>query len=158
VDTDIRQRVNFNNAQNFVINATTYTQDVTQNTQLDSTVTRTAEGSRQVTQESFAYPLTLNYTLTFNADGSITQDGLASQEFDHDVVSPSFTSVVRNRVKSVDTLDLNSSFHITGNSGQQSSQNYTAVDSRGGSYNCELKAKDNALVFAGEECGHSEDQ
>lgn len=158
VDTDIRQRVNFSNAQNFVINTTTYTQDVTQNTQLDSTVTRTAEGSGQVTKESFVYPLTLNYTLTFNADGSITQEGLASQEFDHDVVSPSFASAVRNRVKSVDTLDLTSSFLITGNSGQQSSQNYTAVDSRGGSYNCELKAKNNALVFASEECGHSEDQ
>jgi hypothetical protein len=158
VDTDIRQRVNFSNAQNFVINATTYTQDVTQNTQLDSTVTRTGEGSGQVTQESFVYPLTLNYTLTFNADGSITQDGLASQEFDHEVVSPSFASAVRNRVKSVDTLDISSSFSITGNSGQQSSQNYTSVDSRGGSYNCELKAKNNALVFASEECGHSEDQ
>ena len=157
VDTDIRQKVNFNNVQNFVINATTYTQDVTQNTQLDSTVTRTEEGSPQVTRESFVYPLTLNYTLTFNADGSVTQDGLASLEFDHDIVSPSFASAVRNRVKSVDTLDLSSSFSITGNSGQQSSQSYMSVDSRGGSYNCVLKAENNALTFASEECGHTED-
>jgi hypothetical protein len=157
VDTDIRQKVNFNNVQNFVINATTYTQDVTQNTQLDSTVTRTEEGSPQVTEESFVYPLTLNYTLTFNADGSFTQDGLASQEFDHDIVSPSLASGVRNRVKSVDTLDVNSSGHITGNSGQQSSQSYTSVDTWGGSYNCVLKAKNNALAFASEECGRSED-
>jgi hypothetical protein len=157
VDTDIRQSVNFNNVQNFVINTKTYTQDVTQNTELDSTVTRTGEGSGHVTQESFVYPLTLNYTLTFNADGSVTQNGLASQEFDHDTVSPSFASGVRNRVKSVDTLDLNSSLSITGNSGQQSSQSYTAVDSTGGSYNCVLQAEDNALAFASEECGHSED-
>jgi hypothetical protein len=157
VDTDIRQSVNFNNVQNFLINATTYTQDVTQNTELDSTVTRTGEGSGHVTQESFVYPLTLNYTLTFNTDGSITQNGLASQEFDHDTVSPSFASGVRNRVKSVDTLDLTSSFSITGNSGQQSSQSYTAVDSAGGSYNCVLKAENNALAFASEECGHAGD-
>jgi hypothetical protein len=157
VDTDIRQKVNFNNVQNFVIHARTYTQDVTQNTQLGSTVTTSAGGAPQVTHESFVYPLTLNYTLTFNADGSIIQDGLASLEFDHDFVSPSFTSAVRNKVKSVDTLDISSSFSITGNTGQQSSQSYTAVDSRGGSYNCVLKAKNNALTFASKDCGHAED-
>jgi hypothetical protein len=157
VDTDIRQKVNFNNVQNFVINSTIYTQDISQNTRLDSTVTTRDGGPPRITHESFVYPLTLNYTLTFNADGSIAQDGLAAQEFDHDFVSPSFTSVVRNKVKSVDTLDISSSFSITGNSGQQSSQSYTAVDSAGGSYNCVLKAKNNALTFASKDCGHPED-
>ena len=158
VDTDIRQGVNFSNVQNFTINATIYTQDVTQDTQLESTVTTRNGGARSVTRESFTYPLTLNYTLTFNVDGSITQNGFVSQELDHDLVSPSFVSTVRNRVKSVDILDLDSMFHITGNSGQQSSQNYSAFDSRGGAYHCTLKAKNNALTFASDGCGHPENQ
>ncbi|HWX92717.1 MAG TPA: peptide-N4-asparagine amidase [Terriglobales bacterium] len=158
VDTEVRQKVNFNNSQSFTINATTYTQDVTQNTQVESTVTtRDAEASR-VTHESFHYPLTLDYTLTFNADGSISQAGLAAQEFDHDVASPWFASSVRNRVKSVDTLEINSSFQITGNTGQKSSQSYSAVDSRGGTYNCTLKAKNNVLTSVSEGCGQHGDQ
>ena len=154
VNTEVRQKVNFANSQSFVINATTYTQNVAQNTQVDSTVTtRDTEASR-VTQESFRYPLTLDYTLTFNADGSISQAGLASQDFDHDLASPLFASSVRNRVKSADTLFISSSFVITGNTGQKSSQSYSAVDSRGDTYNCTLKAKNNALTGASEGCSH----
>jgi hypothetical protein len=152
INTEVRQKVDFNNSQSFTINATTYTQDVTQNTQVESTVTtRDAEASH-VTHESFRYPLTLDYTLTFNTDGSISQAGLASQELDHDVASPWFASSVRNRVKSVDTLELNSSFQITGNTGQKSSQSYSAADSRGDTYNCTLKAKNNALTSVSEGC------
>jgi hypothetical protein len=158
VGTDIRQQVTFSNLQNFNITTTAYTQAISQDTQLSSTViTGNSQGSA-VARESFTYPLTLNYTLIFNADGSITQNGQVSQEFDHDIVSPLRASVVRNKVKSVDTLDLNSSFQITGNSGQQSSQTYSAADSVGGEYNCTLKARNNALTFASEECGRNGDK
>lgn len=157
VNTDIRQKVNFNNVQNFTINATTYTQGITQNTQIQSTVTTNDGREPGVVRESFTYPLTLNYTLTFNADGSITQNGLVSQELDHDFVSPLRESRVRNIVRSVDVLDLNSSFQITGNSGQHSSQSYNSFDSEGGAYNCVLKAKNNALTFASEGCGAPDD-
>ena len=157
VGTDIRQQVSFGNLQTFNITATTYTQDITQNTQLNSTVITSNREGPAVARESFTYPLTLNYTLTFNADGSIIQNGQVSQEFDHDFAAPWFAGVVRNKVKSVDTLDLDSSFHITGNSGQQSSQSYSALDSQGGEYNCTLKARNNALSFASEGCGSPAD-
>jgi len=157
VGTDIRQQVSFGNLQTFNITATTYTQDITQNTQLNSTVITSNREGPAVARETFTYPLTLNYTLTFNADGSIIQNGQVSQEFDHDFAAPWFAGVVRNKVKSVDTLDLDSSFHITGNSGQQSSQSYSALDSQGGEYNCTLKARNNALSFASEGCGSPAD-
>jgi hypothetical protein len=157
VNTEVRQKVNFNNSQSFNINATTYTQDVTQNTQVESTVTTHDTEASHVTHESFRYPLTLDYTLTFNADGSISQAGLASQEFGHDVASPWFASSVRNRVKSVDTLEINSSFQISGNTGQKGSQSYSAVDSRGDTYNCTLKAKNNALTSVSEGCSQRGD-
>ena len=158
VGTDIRQQVTFRNVQNFDINATAYTQDISQNTQLSSTVITSNSQGPAIARESFTYPLTLNYTLIFNADGSITQNGQVSQEFDRDFVSPLRASVVRNKVNSVDTLDLSSSFQITGNSGQQSSQTYSAADSVGGEYHCTLKARNNALTFASEECGRNGDQ
>jgi len=157
VGTDIRQQVSFGNLQTFNTTATTYTQDITQNTQLNSTVITSNREGPAVARETFTYPLTLNYTLTFNADGSIIQNGQVSQEFDHDFAAPWFAGVVRNKVKSVDTLDLDSSFHITGNSGQQSSQSYSALDSQGGEYNCTLKARNNALSFASEGCGSPAD-
>jgi hypothetical protein len=157
VDTEVRQKVNFSNSQSFNINATTYTQDVSQNTQVESTVTTRDTEASHVTHESFRYPLRLDYTLTFNADKSISQAGLASQEFDHDVATPWFASSVRNRVKSVDTLELNSSFQITGNTGQKSSQSYSAADSRGDTYNCTLKAKNNVLMSVSEGCGQHGD-
>jgi hypothetical protein len=96
VGTDIRQQVTFSNLQNFNITATAYTQDISQNTQLTSTVI-TSSSRPAIARESFIYPLTLNYTLIFNADGSITQNGQVSQEFDHDFVSPLRASVVRNK-------------------------------------------------------------
>ena len=157
VGTDIRQQVSFSNLQNFNITSTVYTQNITQNTNLNSTVITSNGEGPAIARESFTYPLTLDYTLTFNADGSITQNGQVSQEFDHDFASPLFASVVRNRVKSVDTLDLDSSFHITGNSGQQSSQSYSALDSLSGAYNCTLKARNNALTLASKGCGNPAD-
>ena len=158
VDTDVRQNTSFNNAQNFNITSSVYTQDISQKTTMDSTVTTKGEDGPRVTHETFTYPLTLNYTLNFNADGTIRQNGLASLEFDHDVASPNFATSVRNKVKSVDILDIDSSFHITGNSGQQSSQTYNSFDSRGGSYSCNLRAKNNALTFASAGCGHPADE
>src|SRR5205807_4524419 len=152
VGTDIRQQVTFGNLQNVDINATAYTQDISQNTQLSSTViTRNSQGPA-IARESFTYPLTLNYTLIFNADGSITQNGQVSQEFDRDFVSPLRTSVVRNKLNSVDTLELRSSFQIKGYSGQQSSQTYSAAGSLVGEYDYSLKATTHALTFVSEEC------
>jgi len=45
-------------------------------------------GARAIT----VVPLTLNLDLTFFPDGSITQLGVASQEFKHDVITPFFAS------------------------------------------------------------------
>jgi hypothetical protein len=152
VDTEVHQTVNFNNLQNFTINATTYIQDIKQTTQVDSrTVTRSGFAFFEAT-ERFSYPLTLNLDLTFFPDGTITQLGVASLEFKHDIQTPFFSSSVRNRVDSTDTLDLSSSFSITGNSGQQSSQHYTLFDTRRQAYDCSLAAENNVLIAASEGC------
>lgn len=152
VDTEVHQTVNFNNLQNFTINASTYIQDIKQTTQVGSrTLTRSGFTFFEAT-ERFSYPLTLNLDLTFFPDGTVTQLGVASLEFKHDILTPFFASSVRNTVDSTDTLDLSSSFSITGNSGQQSSQRYILFDTRGQAYDCSLAAQSNVLIAASEGC------
>jgi hypothetical protein len=138
--------------QNFTINATTYIQDISQTTQVHSrTLTRTGSAFFE-TAEMLHYPLTLNLDLTFFPDGTITQLGVASLEFKHDVITPFFASALRNKVESTDTLDLSPSFSITGNSGQQSSQHYSLLDTRGRKYDCSIAAQSNALTSFSEGC------
>jgi hypothetical protein len=152
VDTVVHQTVNFSNVQNFSISATTFIQDISQATQVQSrTRTRSGFGFFE-TSETFNYPLTLNLDLSFLPDGSITQLGVVSQEFKHDVFSPFFASSVHNHVDSTDLLDLSASFSITGNSGQQSSQHYTSFDTRGREYDCSIAAQNNALTSFSEGC------
>lgn len=158
VDTAVHQTVSFNNLQSFTINATTYVQDITQTTDVESTTLTRNRFAAFQTVESFHYPLTLNLDLTFLTDGTITQLGTVSQEFKHDVLTPFFASSVRNKVNSTDTLDLSPSFSITGNSGQQSSQHYSLFDTRGQHYECALTAQNNVLISFADGCTENNNQ
>jgi hypothetical protein len=152
VDTDVHQTVNFSNLQNFNINATSYIQDIAQKTTVESrTITR---DNRQIfaTLQAFQYPLTLNISEIFAADGSLNLQTTSQQRFKHDVVEPFFASAVDNTVDSTDTLQFDSSFNVTGHTGQKSSQKYSYIDSRGGDYSCKLTAANNTLTSVGEGC------
>jgi hypothetical protein len=152
VDTDVHQTVNFNNIQNFTITATTYVQDITQATTVESRTIARQGSAVFATLQSFRYPLTLNLTLAFAADGSVSQLTAASQEFKHDVLTPFFASTVDNTVTSTDTLELNSSFAITGNTGQKTSQRYSLRNTEGQKYDCSLQAANNVLVSVSDGC------
>ena len=152
MDTDVHQTVNFSNLQNFNINATSYIQDIAQKTTVESrTITR---DNRQIfaTLQAFQYPLTLNISEIFAADGSLNLQTTSQQRFKHDVVEPFFASAVDNTVDSTDTLQFDSSFNVTGHTGQKSSQKYSYIDSRGGDYSCKLTAANNTLTSVGEGC------
>lgn len=153
VDTQVKQTVNFSNDQSFTITKTIYTQDISQKTEVQSTTNTRQGGATFETREKFSYPVTVDYTLTFAADGSISQLGNVSQESKQEFWSPFYASFVDNKVNSTDTLELNSSFSITGNSGAQSSQSYHSSDTLGNEYSCKLASKNNALGSASEGCG-----
>jgi len=155
VDTEVRQTVKFNNVQSFTITSATYVQDITQATDVASTTSTRRGPAVFEVAESFHYPLTLNLTLNFAADGSVTQLAEASQRFNHDLHTPFFASTTNNRVDSIDTLDLDSSFHITGNTGQKSSQHYSFFNTRGQRYDCLLQAESNALTSASDGCSET---
>jgi len=152
VDTDVHQSVNFSNVQNFTINATSYIQDIAQKTTVDSRTITQDKGQIFASLQSFQYPLTLNITEQFNSDGSLSIQTTSQQHFKHDVLEPFFASAVDNVVSSMDTLQLDSSFNLIGNSGQKSSQKYSYVDSRGGDYSCTLTAANNTLTSVSEGC------
>lgn len=152
VDTDVRQTVNFSNAQNFTINASSYVQDITQKTTVESRTITRDDGRIFATLQAFQYPLTLNISEVFNSDGSLNLQTTSEQRFKHDVVEPFFASAVDNKVNSTDTLQFDSSFNLLGHSGQKSSQKYSYIDSRGGDYSCKLTAANNTLTSVSEGC------
>jgi Peptide N-acetyl-beta-D-glucosaminyl asparaginase amidase A len=152
VDTTVQQNVNFNNAQNFTINATAFVQDVKQNTTVNSSTTTRRGPVGFSTSESFQYPLTLNIAFLVASDGSASQLTTASQEFKVDLREPFFASSVSNKVDSTDTLNFSASGAFTGDTGQKSSQNYSFANSRGQAYNCALQAENRVLTSASEGC------
>jgi hypothetical protein len=152
VETDVQQNVNFSNVQNFTINATSFVQDISQNTFVDSRTIATGGGELFATLQTFHYPLTLNISEVFATDGSLSIQTTAAQEFQRDILEPFFDSTEDNKVNSTDTLQLDSSFNLVGNSGQKSSQKYSYADSRGGNYSCKLAAANNTLTSVSDGC------
>lgn len=142
--TKVEQDASFSNQQRFVVSASQYQQDIVQLTRLTSKSTyqdiNTAPGQKSTTLtavKDLSYPLTADIVQTFNSDGSGQQKTTIDQEYLIDEqgdwvpeiglptsVAP-YTSHLANVVKAVDTLLFNSSFQITGNQGQASSQRYS---------------------------------
>jgi hypothetical protein len=152
VHTEVHQSVNFNNVQNFTINASAFVQDISQNTELESrTITRRGSEFFESLQK-FGYPLTMNISIVVAPDGSANQLTTVSQEFKHDFLTPFFASVVHNEVNSTDTLNFNSAGAFTGNTGAKSSQRYRSFDSRGQKYSCSLTSENNVLMSVSEGC------
>lgn len=150
--TQVQQSVNFSNVQNFTINATTYDQDITQGTQVQSLTTTRQGPVLSETLESFRYPLTMNIDVIAAADGSESQTTTVSQEFDNNIVSPFFVSGVINKVNATDTLNFDSSGNFTGNTGAKSSQTYDSFNTLGQIYSCSLASENSALTFASRGC------
>jgi hypothetical protein len=114
--------------------------------------------------KDLSYPLTANIVQTFNSDGSgqqkttidrgylIDQQGDWLPEIGLPLKVASYTSHLSNVVNAVDTLLFNSSFQITGNQGQASSQTYsfdaTAPDNH---YLHTIKAANSVVTYDHEE-------
>jgi hypothetical protein len=139
--TKVEQDASFSNQQRFVINAAEYEQDIVQLTKLTTKSTYqdiiTGPGQKTTTLTNIrdlSYPLTADIVQTFNSDGSGQQKTIIDQEYLIDEQGdwmpelglPSkvdqYTSHLANAVNATDTLLFNSSFQITGNQGQASSQ------------------------------------
>ena len=131
VVTRVTQTLDFSNVQQFVVASTQYVQNITQATSITSgTQTRTAGGVRFAARRA-SYPLTVDISLAFNADGSGSQTTAIDQAYDSDRRvagggSPTVASTVSDHVLSHDTLLFNAAGAITGFQDRQSSQSYFA--------------------------------
>ena len=142
--TKVEQDASFSNLQRFATSASQYEQEISQLTRLTTKSTyqdiNTAPGrnsSTLVNTREHSYPLKADIAQTFKSDGSGEQKTTIDQEYLIDeqgdwvpeLGRPNkvdfYTSHLANVVNAADTLLFNSSFQITGNQGQASSQRYT---------------------------------
>lgn len=168
VETAVHQSIHFANLQNFNIvgllgvnpNAIDQ-QDISQSTTISSITTVKSAGNVLVNTNQLQWPLTVAITFVNNSDGSFTQTTSIQQGYNRSVARtrngvPTFSSTLSNAVTTQDTLFINSSFEITGNQGQASTQNYSYSDTTGLCYNKSLAAANNLIsaVSTGQGCSH----
>ncbi|MGH9511141.1 MAG: hypothetical protein ACRD2U_03290 [Terriglobales bacterium] len=168
VDTQVNQYIHFGNFQRFNVvgllganPGAVDDQDISQTTIITSRSTVRNDGNTWANVKQLEWPLTANISLITNSDGSFTQTAKVEQGYNRSDIripngAPTFSSVLSNQVASQDTLFLSSSFSITGNQGQTSSQKYFYGDTAGVCYSKTLSATDNVLsaVTNGEGCKH----
>jgi hypothetical protein len=151
VETTIDQTVHFLSKQQFDVNATTDIQNAQQSTTVDSRITIRGGPNSGVVEQHFSYPLTIDYSFLVNADGSFTQTVTGDQqdivrEVRNTGIGPAFVSNTSNEVHATDTLFLNSSFDIVGNTGSNTTQNYRLQTSSGYCYDRTIQAAAQKLI------------
>ena len=152
VRTNVVQSINFSNIQTFNITNTLFAQNITQQTNISSeTKTQGGGDNPRAFQQSFNWPLNLNFSFIVNPDGSgsqtttIKQQYLSSESGHGGPGADSFRSI-SNTVTPSDTLLFDASFNITGNTGQQSAQTYFSHETTGGCFSRTITADTGVLT------------
>lgn len=161
VETTVQQNVSFSSYQTFNVDPSAAAPDIQnakQLTTVDSqTITRDGR-QQQVLSQHFAYPLTVSYAFTQNADGSFSQvtttdqqdevlESLATDGF------PTSSSQLNNQVHATDTLSYDSGLNFLGNSGSKTSQSYLMKGKRGECYSRTLAAANQVLLSVDDGAG-----
>jgi len=155
VTTTVAQDIKFSNLQSFKIpeDGASYVQNIKQDTTIKSVVTTKNEGGTYRDNVNYNWPLTVDITALYNANGTASQTTAINQYFERSQENTrngqttSF-SLVENRVTPKDTLYLSISpcCTITGNANQSSAQHFFDSDSSGYCYSQDLTAANNVLT------------
>jgi hypothetical protein len=151
VDTKVFETINYSNIQDYHITPTVDIENVAQSTTVDSTTT-TRDGVLVFEQDKhLSFPLTTDINFFQNPDGSFGQITTISQKYEATDTEkangiPIYYGIVSNGVNTTDDLLVNSSFEITGNQDQASSQDYFSFDTLHGCYSRGLTAANNVLT------------
>jgi len=126
VETTVDSRVDFENLQTFVINASSYIQHITQSNTVDSLTTVKDGASVDSTRTQVAYPFTFEYSYVVGKTGASVQATSSDQQYLVTVANsgdlfPIASAEIRSEVKSADVVHFDASGNFTGNSGQASS-------------------------------------
>ena len=149
VITSLDESVSFVNRQEFDVSPSTDTQNAQQTTRVDELVSTRANGAESLSERHLTYPLTLNYSLVFNADGTATQVTTSDQRDLEREAHGGWGgrgSTLDNHVHATDTLQFDSSFNVLGNSASQTTQSYRSTSEDGSCYSRTLTAKSQKLV------------
>ena len=152
VTTKVVQNITFDNHQYFSITGSQYLQDISQGTTVSSHATVSQPGvASTVYAQTYNFPLTVDITLAFLANGNINQTTKADQTYKLTTSTTQsgkilYNSTLDNAAQHVDTLEFDSSFNVIGNKNQSSAQQYNSYDSTGAAYNCDLAAASNLLT------------
>jgi hypothetical protein len=151
VTTTVAQDINFSNLQTFKILPALYVQDINQNTTIHSVVTTANAGGKFTNTVNYNWPLKVDISVAYNADGSGTQTTSINQYYEEDQEGkhkgqPTSFSLLEDRVTTTDALDFSAAGYITGNANQSSTQNYFSSNSTGYCYSRDLTAAANVLT------------
>ncbi len=154
VETTVAEKVHFNSTQTFDVGASGVPE--VQNAVQTSTVSQKSTEQlgilRKETDLTVSFPLTIDYSLLANPDGTYSQITSVDQGYKvQDGTSlngfPIASSSTHEEVKSSDTLNYNSSLTaVTGHTGAQSSASYIFTDWNGECYSRQLTSADNVLT------------
>lgn len=150
VTASVQQQMNFQNTQQFTINATSYIQGVTQSTTANQKSTIQEGPFAYSTEEHFSYPLGVTYSYVVNSDGSAAQTTTSDQQLmaNHKRSLngiPLYFNNAKEEVSSTDTLNFDSSGNFLGPTGTAAAS-YVQKDSLHGCYSRTLTAADKVLT------------
>ena len=158
VTTKVAQTVGFYNNQYFGITGHEYIQDIAQGTTVASKTTVSQAGvPSTVYSQNYNFPLVVDISEVFLSNGNINQKTSAKQTYQKNVSttrggSEIYSSSLENAGQHVDTLELNSSFNLLGNTGQSGAQQYNYFNSKGVAYDCAIAAVANVLTAISPGC------
>jgi Peptide N-acetyl-beta-D-glucosaminyl asparaginase amidase A len=150
VETTVKQALSFRNSQNFTINASTYSQDLSQSSTVSAKTITRGEFSVTENDRELSYPLTVHFAQTTNSDGSLSVNSIAKQKYLAEDVRrlDGFAFSVdenSNAVASEDTRSFDNAGVPTGHTGA-SSQDYFTNESRGRCYSRKLTSVSSVLT------------
>jgi hypothetical protein len=158
VTTKVAQTVGFYNNQYFGITGHEYIQNISQGTTVASKTTVSQAGvASTVYSQNYNFPLVIDISEVFLTNGNINQKTSAKQTYQKNVSttqggSEIYSSSLENAGQHVDTLELNSSFNLLGNTGQSGAQQYNYFNSKGVAYDCAISAVANVLTAVSPGC------
>jgi hypothetical protein len=158
VTTKVAQTVDFSSDESFNITGTQYVQDISQSNVINASTAVTQPGTPNlITYQNYNFPLIVDINEVVLSNGDINQTTNAKQTYQLNVSTnllgpKGFVSSLLNTAQHTDTLELDSSFNLLGNTGQSAAQQYRYSDQTGASYNCQLSAVANVLTAFSSGC------
>jgi hypothetical protein len=153
VSTSISEHQNFSSTQTIdfdTVNATVLDQETSVHNDVSSTTTVSSRDQTVSTIDSFSFPISVNFTFPVSsAPFGFTVDTKQNYE-NNSLISYGQELAAFNSVTN--------SVHATDVSPAASSQSYTAFDSDGTFYNCEIASKNNTLTKVSHGCSQNHDQ